>query len=70
MGGDYIRLTNEGGAPRGDLVEAGTAVGMLEQEQSLGITVWPNPTVGPVTVTCSGPITGPARYAAMCSGAC
>jgi uncharacterized repeat protein (TIGR03803 family) len=55
-------LANDGGAPRGDLVEAGTAVGLEEQERNSDIGVWPNPTTGPVTVTCSGPVMGRARY--------
>jgi uncharacterized repeat protein (TIGR03803 family) len=56
-------FTNDGGAPRGDLVEAGTAVGIGEQQPTIGIDVWPNPTTGPVTVTCSGRAIGRARYA-------
>lgn len=56
-------FANDGGTPRGDLVEAGTAVGMQEQEEADAITISPNPTSGPVTVTRADRTTGEARFA-------
>ncbi len=53
----------DGGAPRGDLVEAGTAVGVEEHRSALDITVWPNPSSGPLNVVCSYPPFGLVRYA-------
>ena len=53
----------DGGAPRGDLVEAGMAVGVEDQRPAMvDITVWPNPTSGPLNVACSHPPVGPVRY--------
>ncbi len=53
----------DGGAPRGDLVEAGTAVGVEDHRSALDITVWPNPSSGPLNVVCSYPPFGLVRYA-------
>ncbi len=55
-------LTNDGGAPRGDLVEAGTAVGIAERKQEPALLVSPNPSSGPVVLTWSDGVARQADY--------
>ena len=44
-------ITNDGGAPRGDLIEFGTATGVNEQQELDALQVWPNPTSGPIDLS-------------------
>ncbi|MEO8591294.1 MAG: choice-of-anchor tandem repeat GloVer-containing protein [Flavobacteriales bacterium] len=55
-------LTNDGGMPRGELVEAGGPVGIAEQSGHIDVQVTPNPTDGSLTVFCANARAGRTAY--------